>query len=285
MARMRSFLLTLIALPILLGASTITPQRIASGSLASDEILIELLKARGELSRLVAVSLFATDPSYSNVVGDVPKTLTGRVGGELESLLALKPDLAVVASYNKPEMVARLEGAKVRVVRLTEFRSLDDIEKNIETLGKAAGAEAEAHKMLADFRGVREGLRAAAAKHARKPRVLDFSEDGTVSGAETLFDSLVKEAGGIPLASAQGLRNWPKVATEALAVMRPDVLVVAGDPERKAEYLTRIRSLPGWREMPAAKAGRLVVIPGRELAAVSPHVLKALKKLEAGFAE
>ncbi len=283
MRRLGLLLLTVLCLTPLASSAT-GPQRIASCSLASDEILVTLLKERGELNRLVGVSLFATDPRYSNVVDDVPASLTGRIGGELESLLALKPDLAILASYNKPEMLARLEGAKVQVLRLTEFRNLDDIEHNIRTLGDVVGAKAEATRMLEAFRARRADVRAAATKRNTHPKILDFSEDGTVSGAGTLFDALVTEAGGIGLAAAQGLKNWPKVSTEALAVMRPDVLVTAGDPAKAAEYLAKMRSLPGWKEMPAVKAGRLIVIPAKELSAVSPHVLDALQKLALGLA-
>jgi iron complex transport system substrate-binding protein len=281
MARLSSLLLVLVCC---LGAGPAGPQRIASGSLASDEVLIEILRQRGEMSRLVAVSLFADDPRYSNVADEVPKTLKGRVGGELESLLALRPDLAILASYNKPEILARLEDAKVPVLRLTEFRSLGDIEANITAIGKATATENDAEKVRAAFHSERQRLRALGSKLKRRPKVLDFAEDGVVSGSGTLFDALVREAGGTNLAADQGLKDWPKLSTEALAILRPDVIVTTGDPARQAEYLATMRRLPGWKEMPAVKAGKILVIPGRELSAVSPHVLKALRKLQAGIA-
>src|SRR4051812_26256730 len=106
----------LILIPWLLAASTLVdgrgrsvdvaaaPVRIASCSLASDETLLALLGPG--TPRLVAVSSLATDRRYSNIAGEIPKSLTGRCGTELESLLALKPDLAVLASYNRPELLA-----------------------------------------------------------------------------------------------------------------------------------------------------------------------------------
>lgn len=277
MRRLGPFLLSL----LLLAASPARPERIASGSLASDEILVTLLWQTKEIARLVAVSQFATDPRYSNVADRIPEIVSGRVGGELESLLALKPDLAILASYNKPEIEQRLAGAHVKVLRLSEFRSLDDIANNIKAIGAATALEQPAAEMIARFQKGRAAAREAAKKRGTHPTVLDFSADGSVSGKGTLFDALVSEAGGVGLAGQIGLKDWPKLSTEALAVLRPDVLVAVGDPGDKAKVLTEIRSLPGWKEMPAAKAGKVIVIPGRELAAVSPFVLNALDKLNA----
>lgn len=277
-------LILILLLPLLASAGPASPHRIASGSLASDEILVDLLKQRGELDRLIAVSLFADDPRYSNIAGDIPKSLTGRVGGELESLVALKPDLAILASFNKPEMLKRLEAAHIPVLRLTEFRNLDDIEANITTLGKATGTETDAKKIRDAFHTERLQIRKLGAALKIHPKVLDFAEDGVVSGKGTLFEALVTAAGGICIACEAGLKNWPMLSTEALAIMRPDVIVVSGEPADKAEYLAKMRSLPGWKNIAAVQAGRVVVIPGRELAAVSPHILKALRRLQAGLA-
>lgn len=259
------------------------PRRIASGSLASDEILLELLGRRGERDRLIAVSTLATDPRYSNVVDLIPKTLTGRAGGELESLLALKPDLVILASYNKPETLARLADAKVNILKLTEFRSLDDIEYNMTRLGEAVKIESDAAKLVGEFRAARAAFESKAKAWKLRPKVLGYSEDRVLSGKNTLFDAMVTAVGGVNVAAEAGLTDWPQVGVEALLTLRPDVLVVTGDPKKADEYLREVRAAPGWQEMAAVKAGRIVVIPGAEIAAVSQHVLKALQKLQAGI--
>src|SRR4051794_12554739 len=125
--------------------------RIASCSLASDETLLDLAVKSGRPEELVAVSTLADDPRYSNVAGTLPKTLTGRCGAELESLLKLKPDLAILASYNKPELLQRLAATGVKTLTLGDFKSLDDIEANVLTVGKAAGFAAEALRAATDF--------------------------------------------------------------------------------------------------------------------------------------
>ena len=71
-----------------------TPQRILSATLATDHILADLINP----DRLVAVSSYVDYPSLSNIVGFYDKNIS-RTQGEIESMLALQPDLVFVASY------------------------------------------------------------------------------------------------------------------------------------------------------------------------------------------
>ncbi len=261
-----------------------SPQRIASGSLASDEIVLDLLGRQGELSRLVAVSTLATDARYSNVADKVPASVTGRVGGELESLLKLRPDLAILASYNKPEIRSRLEAAHVEVYSLGNFKNLDDIEHNVTTLGHLVGADQGAAAMLKEFQDERRAAHKAVEKRGTHPTVLDFAPDGSVSAGETLFDALVREAGAVNVAAELGLKNWPKLSTEVLTALRPDFIVVSGKPEDREALLAEMRRGVGWKTMPAVVKGRIIIIPGAELSSVSPFVARALAKLLAGLA-
>ena len=89
------------------------PTRIISATLASDHILSELI----DQQRLLAVSSYIDYPSLSNIVGFYSKEIT-RTEGEIESILALQPDLVFVASYSNPETVRYLLRSYCTVSRL-----------------------------------------------------------------------------------------------------------------------------------------------------------------------
>ena len=237
-----------------------------------------------DLGRLVAVSTLADDAHYSNIAGRMPPTLKGRCGGELESLLALRPDLAVLATFSRPELLAHLNAAGVHTFVLSAFTNLDDIEHHIDTLGHLTHTEGAARALLDDFRHTRAELaKAVAASRAPRPSVLEFFPAAPVSGAATLFDDLVRSAGGRNLAAEQGFKGWPQISAETLASLRPDLIVAGGEAADRDSVLRTMRAAPGWKEMPAVREGRLVLIPDRQLAATSPHILQALAQLHAAF--
>lgn len=256
--------------------------RVVSCTIASDEMASDILGRAGHAERLVAVSTLADDERYSNL-RPVPATIKGRCGGELESLLKLKPDLAVVASFNRPELVHRLKASGIKVHVLRDFATLADIEASLTELGKALDEVNAGQAAAKDFHAEIDRLRHDIRVNTPAVRALQFFPDGAVSGGDTLFNDLVRAAGGENIGATGGVKGWPKLQTEALAMLKPDVLVASGTEADRASLLKMMRSLPGFKDMSAVKDGHLILIPERELSAASPHILKALAKLRAGF--
>ena len=260
----------------LTASAAVGPQRVLSGSLASDEIAVELLGRAHSLGLLLAVSTLADDPLYSNIA-PVPTSIKSRFGADLEGALALRPDLVILASFNKPETLERFKTAKVATLLLGEFRNFDDIEAHIVAIGTALHVEREAEALKQQMVADLAALKSPAPKN--RPLVLDFHAGGTVSGEGTLFDALVRAAGGTDLATKNGWRGWPAVGAETLATLAPDVIVAAGKESERLSVQALIRQTPGWKDMSTAKTARLVLIPERELSATSHHVVKAAQRL------
>lgn len=156
------------------------PQRVVSTSLAGDEILIALLKEAGQLHRLKAVSALADQRDYSSVA-DQLGTIKHRAGRELESTLALKPDLVVLASYNRPEMISRFKAAKVPTFTLADFTSLEGIRSNIMALGKLLFLPKFGLELANRFQTKIDQLKKAGASK-NPPKILNFSADHTLNG-------------------------------------------------------------------------------------------------------
>jgi ABC-type Fe3+-hydroxamate transport system substrate-binding protein len=189
--------------------------------------------------------------------------------------------LILLASYNKPEVLARLTSSQRTTFVLGDFATLAAVAGNIRTLGNLVFAPAAAATLAAAFAAETAKIRAAGAALTRRPRLLGFYPDGAVMGAQTLFDDLVRTAGGVNLAATLGLKGWPKLGAETLATLAPDLLVTGGDAADRGRILKRLRAQPGWRGLAAVKKGKLLVIPARQLDATSHHVLEALRQLHA----
>ena len=257
------------------------PNRILSGSLASDEITLELLRRTGALGRLQAVSVFAEDPHYSNIV--VPPNVKARFGADLERALALKPDLAILASFNQPEILKRFSDAGVKTFVLAGFATLDDIERHVLEIGSLLHTSDAARMWRDEFHSGRVAVRRTAAAMQRRPKILLFHESGVLAAKGSLFDDLVTEAGGENLATTSGLTGWPTVAAEFLAGLSPDIIVAAGDESERASIAAKVAAAPGWRSITNRGHATLVLVPERTLAATSPFVLSALTALNKEF--
>jgi iron complex transport system substrate-binding protein len=163
---------------------------------------------------------------------------------------------------------------------LKDFNTLKDIATNIRTLGQLTFATQEAETLAKEYENTLEKIRARGKKMGPKIKIVGFYPDGAVSGRGTLFDDIVTAAGGENLISTLGLSGWPKLSDEVAATLNPDLLVCGGQSSEKEKIVAAIQQKPGWRAIPAVKAGRLLVLPGNQLGATSQHVLKAVTALQ-----
>lgn len=248
--------------------------RIISGFVGADEILFEILK--DDRKRLLALSPLAKDERYSAIYKEA-RSWSREFGAELESLLALKPDLVIVASYSRPEWLKILDQAKISTYVLGEFESVEDIRKNILILGKLVGREKRARELLADFDQDLGRLSKSCSKE--KVRMMNFSENGIVYGKGTIFDSALKVLGLVNAASDSGIRGWAKVSRENILVMNPDYLIVEGSLEEIPQRRKMMQSQVGWKHLKAVRQGKLVAVPSRYLSSVSHHLIRAMEQI------
>lgn len=273
------FSLVLATIPGWVSAATAAPaQRIISCSLATDEIGLELLQRAHQEHRLIAVSRLADSSEYSNIA-PVPPYLKARCGTELESIVTLKPDLILLAPYTKVEFVHQVNAAKIATFTTEKPDSIEKIEKSIEELGVRMGVEESARALLGDVRTKRARFRTIREGWKKRPRLLHMFGDGSFSGAGTMFDAIAQEIGAINVLAEKGIKGWPKLSLEQLVTLSPDLVVMAGSPADQAKTLKTLQGLPGVRDLKAVKEGRVILIPEKELGAVSHHVLRGVEQL------
>jgi len=248
------------------------PQRIASVTLGTDEILLDLV----EPARIVALSIFADDPQNSNVV-EKAKAVKARVAGYAEQVLALAPDLIFVASYSKPEFLRLLQGAGLPVFKFQTFETIDQILANVETVGQAVGETEKAKALTAQARRRIEAVAKAVAGKPR-PSVLSFSY-GWVAGRRTTVHDIIGAAGGRNYAADQGIEGSREVPTEILLTWRPDYLLVLGPGNRRGAAQAAVEQRPALSALDAVREGRVLMMRSSRLSPVSHYVAQGVEDL------
>ena len=257
------------------------PTRIASATVASDECLWLILRQAGKLSRLSAVSTLSDSEQYSNISAEA-KRIPGRIGGSLEHLLTLKPDLVVLANFNRPELIAKTESLGIPAWVLDSFYSMDDISRTLTQLGQLVHEPAAAANVVQKFKDDQERIRSRI-RPGPAPRILGLNMDKTAWGTKTLFDDMVTLVGGVNALSAAKLQGWPKLSSEFLLTLNPDWIVMSGDESEKADILKTLQNWPELRSWKALKEKRLILIPAKDLHSASPWIINGVKTLQKGI--
>ncbi len=246
------------------------PTRIVSSVLAADEILLELVPA----SALAGVTFLIDDKTSS--VARAPRALP-RVYGSVEGTLALRPDLVFVADYTSAETTTQLMAAGPAVVRLNPVHDFGDVERNIELVGRAAGAEPEAEALIARLHSRLEQARSRGRRSPTR-RVLVWGF-GHTFGQGCLQDDIVAWAGAQNAARELGVRGMVALAPERVITLDPDVIVVTtSDSEPHWGGAHRLES-PAWSAVRAVRRGAVLSLPSAWLSSVTHHAALAADAL------
>lgn len=254
------------------------PMRIASGTVASDEILWSILSKAGKTEKLQAVSTLSDSGDVSHLTPWV-KTIPGRVGGSPEHILSVKPDLVIMASFNRPELIKNIQSLGMSVWIMQEVRSFITLKDRIRQLGELIHERPAAEMVISEF----EAELAVIRKKFREPpaRVIGLNPDRTVWGSETLFDDILSAAGGQNILRSHGIKGWPRISSEFLAALSPDWVVMSAENDARKQAATEalIRSWPETRSWPALQKNQIIFIPAKDLHAVSPWLISAVKAI------
>lgn len=255
------------------------PTRIVSQTLATDEILLAICDPK----RILALSALADDPSYSNVTQEA-KAVALRVDRSAEEILKMEPDLVFVSSYSRAEFVELLQAANAPLHKFSSFDTLEDLERNILTIGEVIDEKAKAEALVASMRRELEAIYSSIPKD-RPYRVVSYGLSGSTAGRGTLFDNILKSLNLRNLSSENGLEGYSKLSAEQLAKWNPDVIVTSAEPENLESVRRQLLEHPAVAATKAAKTGKIIVIDNRHMLSVSHHIVKGIRALAAGVYE
>lgn len=254
-------------------------QRIASQTIPSDEILWAL----GEevRPRVIAVSTLVDDARYSTIVGAWPPEVL-RAPVTSEEILALQPDLAIVADFTAAETLALVEHAGVGLLRLSGFDGFDDHRRHVGEVAAATGAQAAGARLVQRFDARLEALRAAPG--GPRPTILSLNE-GNVAGAGTTFADICDAAGFDNAAARAGIEGHQRVSLEQIVAWDPEVLVVPCGPDDAEAVVAQASARAGMAATRAVRSGAVVPVPSPLLYSAGAAMLDVVERLRARHPE
>ena len=197
------------------------PQKIISLAPSNTEIVFAL----GLGDRLVGVTEFCDYPAAAE---DKPK-----IGGfntiDIESVVAIQPDLILATSIHMPEVVQQLESPEVALtVLVLDPRSLEEVLGAITLIGEVTGKEDEASQLVNDMRSRIEAVTDITANLSEAERLRVFyvmwHEPLMTVGADTLILKLIGMAGGVSIVQDM-VDDYPMISLEAVIQANPQVII------------------------------------------------------------
>ncbi len=247
------------------------PARIASQALATDSFLFATVPPE----RIVAVSMYATEPQYSNIVELVRHYNIPSIR-DAEYAIRLDPDLLLISNISRADFTDLVRQAGVPTYSMrTVFGSLDEISVGLRTIGELTGEPETAAVALAEFEAAIEAVlskRPAVAQHP-PPRVLALSGYSYTSGKGSLFEDIVQVLGAINVGSEQGIGEWGKVGSEQIAGWNPDWIVSGTGGADPSDVLQKLLADPAISVTTAGNKKQVLVVEDRHYLAMSQHVV------------
>jgi iron complex transport system substrate-binding protein len=267
---MRLLLLTFLLLPALWAGGS-AAQRVVSQTVGTDDLLLAIA-APGQIA---ALSHLAQDERYSPSFREARKH-PRLANSDAEAVLRFHPDLVLVASYSETGVLNLLRRAKVNLLVIEKFETLEDLYGNTRRIGTALGREAKAEELIRQWQARVQALQQRL-QGVKPVRVLAVGLYPFTAGAGTTFQDLCDHAGAVNVAAEAGLVGHAPTPGEQVLSWRTEVLVAPGEPG--LDLLARLRELPPYKFLPALKQGRVVELPGSLMASTSQARIDGYERL------
>ncbi len=243
------------------------PRRIASQYWSVDEYLYSIVPPE----RVVAVSESGLLPGVSNVL-DFTRKFRPVLSADPELVLRQNPDLVVVSSGSGSDFTGLIRTSGIPVYRMfVDFTRLNQVEEYIRLFGYLTGEDDRAETVARRFHGEIERARSLRPPGAAAPRVLGYGAHSHYSyGAKTLFDDVVRAAGGVNVAAQNGMEGYDAISGEQVARWNPQWIVSGADPEQIEATRREILADPGVALTEAGRAGHVLVLPNNVFLPMSP---------------
>ena len=230
--------------------------------------LTESVCALGSCSRLVGVDRYSNWPES---IAKLPR-LGGGIDPQIERIVALKPDLVLMAVSARG--AERLQALGVTVLVL-EPRTHADIQRVLQTIAKALAIPLEKADTL--WRGIESGIQDQAKtlpSDAQGQRVYFEVGPTPYAASESSFiGETLQKLGARNIVSAN-LGTFPKINPEMVVRAQPDIIMV-GD-----SHFSEMTARPGWRSLQAIRANKVcqfTPIQSDLLVRPGPRIVEAAK--------
>jgi iron complex transport system substrate-binding protein len=195
-----------------------TPQRIISMAPSNTEILFAL----GLGDRVVGVTDWCDYPPEA--LGK--EKVGGYVNPDIEKIVALNPDLILVAYGTPMDVINNLVGLGLTVFGIKTTTS-DDLLNDIRTIGKITGKEVEAQALTSEMASRIQAITAKTSELQQRPRVfyIVWHDPLWTAGSGTFIDELIEKAGGVNI--CQNITGYAQINLEEVVALNPEIIIAS----------------------------------------------------------
>lgn len=256
---------------------TVSPlpvKRIVSTMQSATEWLVLL----GAADHLVARTAYDHEPSLAAL-----PSIGGGLDPSPEAIASLHPD--VVLGWHNRSSVDLQHALQRFHVPVLSFETTDtaDLFRNLARLGDLVAAPARADSLAGALRQELREVRATACPDPSADTATVFVEvwtDPPITAGSGTWVNTVLETACLRNLFADLPAPWPTVSLEAIRQRQPDWVLTSSGAAPGAR-LAELRAKPGWRELAAVRAGRVLEIPADLLARAGPSVAEAARAIAA----
>jgi iron complex transport system substrate-binding protein len=230
----------------------------------------ELLYLLGEQDRIVGISAYTLRPPEAKQRHPV---VSAFVGGSVERIVALRPDLVLGFSDIQADLAKRLIAENLSVLVFNQ-RSIQEILDFIVTLGRIVCAASKAEALVDGYCARLDALATLAAAQRYHPRVYFEEWDEPMITAIGWVSELIAIAGGSNVFAELGSGRGAKdrfVTREQVLAARPEVVFACwcGKPFDAQAFSAR----SGFSTLPAVLSGQVFEIPPEIILQPGPAAL------------
>ena len=234
------------------------PSRVVSVTITGDVILQALLDS----SRVLAVCNLADDSGIHEAAGLFP--LKPRVGPDLERIVSLRPDLVLIGSFHDPAFRDGIRRSGLATEVLDDPNSLAKIRDFLHRVSRRLGEGPRGDSLVGWMDSVLAVAHSTATRCPDHPRVLYWS-DGFTAGDSSTIGDILSVVGARNAASELGIHGSKAIGTEDVVRLSPDWILRTSWESGKG-----MKPFPAaFLDLPAVRAGRVIVLPGKLLLSTS----------------
>lgn len=237
----------------------------------------ETLIALGATAAIVGRTRYDVAPE---IVG-VP-SVGGGIDANIESIVALKPDVVIVWENDKRQVVR----TKLMALNVPTFslRTQDtaDVFRSIYNLGRLVGRDSAARLLIDSIHSQLDDVKASVKDLPRTSAFFVVYNDPPMTASPlTFIGQLLSLAGGTPIFT-DTLPLWRQVPMEEIVRRNPDVVIVpVGEFKGLTAELMRKRA--GWRTVSAVQQGHVVTVNANLLSRPGARIGEAARVLRAAL--
>jgi len=249
-----------------------TPQRIISLAPSNTEILF----AVGAGAQVIGRDDFSDYPESAKAL----PSMGGLGNYNNEQMVALKPDLVLLAEINTPEQVKTLESLGLTVYYLNNPKTLEEMYGNLEIVAQLTGHATETATLIQSLKARVAAVDAKIAPLSSRLSVfyeLDSTDPAKpwTAGKGTFITLLLDRAGGTNIAA--DLDQYPQMSLEQIVAADP-AFIILGD-SMWGVTVESVGQRPGWENLSAVKNGKVFPFDDNTISRPGPRLVDGLEAL------